>query len=87
MKYLYAQCTVQHEDGMHEVAWIPCEFAKKGQSIILGKSKKTGTNAKVIEVGSRTTRDMAKYSEDYKKAHLRTDIPRKRKNGDSNEID
>jgi hypothetical protein len=73
MKYLYTQCTIKHDTGSQEVAWIPTEFAKLNQKIILGKK------ATVIEIGSRTTRDMAKYAEDYKKAHLRTDIPRKRK--------
>ena len=71
-KLRYAQCKIKTGKGT-ETAWIPIKFARKHQKVVLGH-KTRGVRGEIIEVGSKTERDMAKYSEDWKKLRRRTDI-------------
>lgn len=63
---MYRQCKIQYKSGSFEVGWIPEQFAHNGQKIILGKNKKTGNLATIVEAYvSRLSAEMVEINRTY----------------------
>jgi len=59
--FLYAQCLLENDDGLQEIAWIPNEFAHQRKRIRLTPKDEQSFESTVIEVYHRTSEDATKF--------------------------